>query len=130
MSRAVPAFLLLAALAGAGATVPAAAGPLENLERERAILLATLLDPAVDIETRRDRADLAIRRLVDLERMAMRDPGVAGDTGAVARRAFADYELTFLAHASIERGMTPLALWLERLGLTGDRLLAARVGRR
>ncbi|MEQ8813603.1 MAG: hypothetical protein RLO51_18245 [Thalassobaculum sp.] len=120
---------LVAALLLALAAGPAAAGPLETLERERAALLSTLLDPALDPGDRQARADASVRRLVDLERMVLRDPPAAG-SGAVANRAFADYDLTFLAHASVERAMAPLDLWLDRLGVSADRLLAARVGRR
>lgn len=110
------------------AAAPAAAGPLENLERERAVLLSTLLDPALDPESRQARTNPALRRLVDLERMVLRDPRAA--TGTLAARAFADYDLTFLAHASAERGVAPVDLWLDRIGLSSSRLLAARVGRR
>ncbi|NQW09702.1 MAG: hypothetical protein HQ481_07465 [Alphaproteobacteria bacterium] len=119
-----------AALAGSFLAETAVAGPLENLERERARLVLTLLDPAIDADTRHTETDRARRRLVDLERVALRDPAVRGDTGPVARRAFADYDLTFLAHASIEKGVMPLDLWLERVGVTTARLMAARVGRR
>lgn len=125
------AVFLLKALGVGGAMLiagPAAAGPLENLERERAALLSTLLDPALEPEGRQARAGPALRRLVDLERMVLRDPRAA--TGILASRAFADYDLTFLAHASVERGVAPLNLWLDRIGLSSDRLLAARVGRR
>ena len=120
---------LIAALVLGLAAGPTAAGPLETLERERAALLSTLLDPALDPGDRQARADASVRRLVDLERMVLRDPQSAG-SGAVANRAFADYDLTFLAHASVERGMAPLDLWLDRLGVSVDRLLAARAGRR
>lgn len=113
-----------AVLLGAG---PASSGPLENLERERALLIAAHLDRSLDAAGRRDRAAIALRRLIDLERMVMRDPGTRTDTRPIARRAFADYELTFLAHASVERELSVVALWLERLGITSDRLLAARL---
>lgn len=122
--------LAVAAAAALAAAAPAAAGPLENLERERAALLSTLLDPALDPDGRQARVDPALRRLVDLERMVLRDPRAVAATSSLARRAFADYDLSFLAHASVERGVSPLDLWLDRLGLSSDRLLAARVGRR
>lgn len=109
---------------------PALAGPLENLERERAALLSTLLDPGVAPDGRQARVEPALRRLVDLERMVLRDPRSAAESGALAARAFADYDMTVLAHASIEKGVAPLDLWLGRLGLSGDRILAARIGRR
>lgn len=112
------------------ATGPLAAGPLENLERERAALLSTLLDPAIEPADRQARVEPALRRLVDLERMVLRDPRAAVGSGALANQAFADYDLTFLAHASVERGVSPLDLWLDRSGLSSDRILAARIGRR
>lgn len=121
---------LAAAAAVLLAAAPAAAGPLENLERERAAMLSTLLDPALDPDGRQARVDAALPRLVDLERMVLRDPKAAAGSGLLANRAFADYDLTFLAHASVERGVAPLDLWLGRLGLSTDRLLAARIGRR
>ncbi len=100
MRRLMP-VLATAWLAG---TTAAAAGPLETLERERAQILAALLDPALDPDTRPARTDPALRRLVDLERMVLRDPRAAAGSDGVAQRAFADYDLTFLAHASVERG--------------------------
>lgn len=120
--------ILLGAVAWVAVTAPAVAGPLENLERERARLVLTLLDPAIDADARHAEAERSRRRLVDLERIALRDPAVRTDTGQAARRAFADYDLTFLAHASIEKGLVPLDLWLERLGVTSARLMAARPG--
>jgi len=124
LARAAP---FAAALAMAG---PLAADPLESMERERARLIATLLDPDREAHARLAEADAGRRRLVDLERIALRDPGTETDTRPIARRAFADYDLTFLAHASIERDMAVLDLWLDRLGISTARIMAARVGRR
>jgi hypothetical protein len=62
--------------------------------------------------------------------MTMRDPKVRQDRRPIARRAFEDYDLTFLGHASLERGIAPVDLWMERLGLSSARILSARVGRR
>lgn len=109
---------------------PAQAGALENMERERAILISTLLDPAVSTEDRAREAEVTRRRLIDLEAMTMRDPKVRDDRRPIARRAFQDYDLTFLGHASIERQMTPMDLWMDRIGLSSARVLSARVGRR
>lgn len=117
--------LTLAMFAG-----PAAADPLESMERERARLITTLLDPDREAHARLAEADTIRRRLIDLERIALRDPETATDTRPIARRAFADYDLTFLAHASVERDMAVLDLWLDRLGLSTGRIMAARVGRR
>lgn len=129
----IPTPLRTALLIGCAATMlaaPAAAGSLENLERERAHLISILLDPALSAERRAVDAELAQRRLVDLEAMVMRDPKVREDRRPIARRAFADYDLTFLGHAALEREISPLDLWMERIGLTSGRVLSARVGRR
>ena len=122
--------LTLGVLATAGTASPAVAGALENLERERAILLTTYLDPVLEAEARAEQIEIARRRLIDLERMAMRDPDVQSDSRPIARRVFADYDLTFLAHASVEREVSALDLWLDRVGLSTSRVMAARVGRR
>lgn len=122
--------LAAALLAFTGGSVTAEAGSLENMERERAILVATLLDSGLSADERHQKSDVALRRLVDLERIALRDPKLKNDTSAIVRRAFNDYDLTFLAHASIERGMGALDLWLERTGVSTARLMSARAGLR
>lgn len=106
------------------------ADPLENMERERARLIGALLDPGRDPAGRSEVAEIARRRLIDLERIALRDPRTAADTRPIARRALADYDLTFLAHASIELDRAVLDLWLERIGISTARMMAARMGRR
>lgn len=127
----IPRLLSLSALAVlTTVSVSAFADPLENMERERARLIVTLLDPDMDAHGRLAEADNARRRLVDLERIALRDPKLETDTRPIARRAFTDYDLTFIAHASIERDMAVLDLWLDRLGVSTARTMAARVGRR
>ena len=119
--------LLLASVFQAGT---AQAGTVENLERERAILVETLLDPALSPDDRREKIELSRQRLVDLERMVLRDDGLRGNDTPAVRRAFADYELTFLVHAAIERDRSVVEQWLERVGLTSQALLGGRVGRR
>ena len=47
----------------------AEAGSLENLERERAVTIQTLLDPSLDLENRHARLESQRHRLIDLERM-------------------------------------------------------------
>lgn len=108
----------------------AEAGTLETLERERASLVDTFLDPALSPGKRQTRIRAATGRLVDLERMVIRDDELVGRNTMTTRSAFENYDLTFLVHASAERGLTPFDLWLEQIGLSGEALGAARVGRR
>lgn len=103
---------------------------LDNLERERAKLLSNYLDPALAAGDRKRLIEPARRRLVDLERMVLRDDSLAAKPSAAVRGAFENYDLTFLIHASAEKKATILEIWLREVGVSTSTTLAARVGRR
>lgn len=121
-------------LAGIGLamTVSAAtqAGTLENMERERALLISTLLSSELSTEQRQQQVQIAQRRLIDLERMVLRDQGLIGKNTPVVRTAFENYDLTFLVHASTEKDKLVIDQWLEQLGITTSTLMNSRMGRR
>ncbi len=108
---------------------PARAGTLANMERERAQLIDAMLDAEITPADRQARVETAQRRLIDLERMVLRDDGLVGRNTPHVRRAFANYDLTFLVHASAEKNLTVADAWLEQLGISTQSLLAAKVGR-
>ncbi len=115
----------------AGATLgPAHAGSVENLERERAILIDTMLDPEATPAERHGKIETSKHRLVDLERMVLRDDSLVGRNTPTIKRAFANYDLTFLVHAAAEKDMSVLDNWLEQLGITTQSLMSARRARR
>jgi hypothetical protein len=120
------------ALLAAGALIanPLKAGVLENLERERAIIIDTLLDSELSAKQRQTRIATATPRLVDLERMVLRDDKLTGRNTPVVRRAFENYDLTFLASAAAEFNVAIIDNWLAQLGLTTQSLMATEVGRR
>jgi hypothetical protein len=109
---------------------PAAAGTLENLERERAIAIGTLLSPELSPAEREEQVALTRVRLVDLERMVMRDESLKGKNTPAVRNAFENYDLSFLAHASVERNRNMIDHWLEQIGVSTNTLMSARLGRR
>ncbi|MGB0632368.1 MAG: hypothetical protein ACPGRZ_16890 [Alphaproteobacteria bacterium] len=117
-------FLFAAAIGGA------AAGTLENMERERAILLETMLSGDVGPAERQNRIEVARTRLVDLERMVLRDKSLVGRNTPAVRAAFENYDLTFLVHASTEKGRSLADHWLGEIGVTSSALMNARMGRR
>jgi len=122
---------ITAAVATVAATGTAVvAGPLENLERERAILIDTFLDPELALGDRQAKVQIAEARLVDLERIVLRDDGVVGRNTPTVRRAFANYDLTFLVHASLENNTAIIDTWLGEVGVSTTALMAARQGRR
>ena len=108
----------------------AAAGTLENLERERAILVETLLSGDVSPAERQSRIDVARTRLIDLERMVLRDKSLVGRNTPAVRAAFGNYDLTFLVHASTEKNRSLADHWLSEIGVTSSALMNARMGRR
>ena len=121
-------------LAGAAlmafATTAAHAGTLENLERERSMTVKTFLDSSLSVDERQAKLDSQRRRLVDLERIVMRDKSLRGQNTKTVRVAFKNYDVTFLGHASAEKGHTMVDHWLMQFGVSTDNLMSSRVGNR
>ncbi len=101
-------------------------GTLKNLERDRASFIATLIDRDLSPAQREQSLKNNQRQLVDLERMVIRDDRLNGSKSSLVRAAFKNYDLTFLVHASAEKGVSPADLWFEQVGLTGDVLNKSR----
>ena len=108
----------------------ASAGTVENMERERAILLNTLLFPEGTDKMVTQKLEISRDRLIDLERMVIRDKSLRGRNTPAVRAAFGNYDLTFLVHSSIEKNSNVLEHWLNEVGVSTSSLQAARIGRR
>lgn len=121
MAMALPALMLAGALQ---------AGTLENMERERAQLIKTLIADEMTLEERQQQVQSSQRRLLDLERMVLRDDSLTGQNTPKVRTTFANYDLSFLVHASTEKDRLLLDHWLTQLRLTTRTLMNSRVGRR
>lgn len=122
--------ILLASAVLALSSGIASADSLENLERERAILVETMLNPELSPAERQQRIEAEKRRLVDLERMVLRDDALKGKNTPVVRKAFSNYDLTFLVHASTEKKVSLMDNWLEQVGISTQTLMSARKGMR
>jgi hypothetical protein len=123
----------ICAVAAAGLALSAGlakADTLDNLERERALLIEAMLDPALAPADRQARIESEQRRLVDLERMVLRDESLKGRNTPTVRKAFANYDLTFLVHAALEKKVSLVDNWLDQVGVSTNSLMAARRGRR
>ena len=125
----LPAFALAALTAVTLSTV-ARAGSIENLERERSILVENLLNAEMSAEERQSKLVVSKRRLVDLERIALRDKSLVGRNTPAVKRAFANYDLTFLVHAAVEKNRSLADHWLEQVGITQQGILNAEERRR
>ena len=110
--------------------VPATAGTLENMERERAILLETLLSEEANEAKALQKVEISRNRLTDLERLVLRDKSLIGNNRPAVRAAFDNYDLTFLVHASLEANKDVLEHWLKEVGVSTSSLMNSRLGRR
>lgn len=113
-----------------GLAAPASAGTLENMERERAIMIETMLSGDIDNTQRQGRLEIARTRLIDLERMVLRDKTLLGKNQPLVRAAFDNYDLTFVVHASVEQNRSLADHWLSEIGLSTQAIMNARSGRR
>jgi len=125
-----PQILALAAATLIAFSATVDAGTLENLERERSMTIKTFLDSNLNIDERQAKLDSQRRRLVDLERIVMRDKSLRGKNTKTVRVAFKNYDVTFLGHASAEKGHTMVDHWLNQFGVSTDSLMSSRVGSR
>jgi len=107
---------------------PANAGSIENLERERALMLESLLTPELSPDERHSKMAVSKRRLVDLERIVLRDDSLTGRNTPEIRTAFANYDLTFLVHAATEKRLLVIDNWFNAIGLTTQTVLSTKMG--
>ena len=106
------------------------AGTLENLERERALLVEALISGDLTGQERQKKISLARARLIDLERMVLRDKSLTRKNTPAVRAAFDNYDLTFMIHASVEKNRMLSDHWLHEIGVSTQSLMNTRVGRR
>lgn len=121
---------LMGGLAWLTLTNVAIAGPLENLERERAFFVGLITDVGLPPDIRQQRLGASAARLRDLERIVINSDELLGRNTPTVRRAFATFELTFLVHAAAEEGRSPVEHWFASVGLDTPALVDASVGRR
>ena len=117
------------ALAAVASMSTVQAGTLENLERERALVIENILNPDLTPEQRSQKVEGAKPRLVDLERMVLRDIKLKGRNTPTVRRAFENYDLTFMLHAATERKLSLTDNWLSQLGITTQSIMSASIRR-
>lgn len=103
---------------------------IKNLERERAVLIDHMRSTKLTPQQRHKAIQQSRRRLVDMERMVIRDDRLQGSASPLVSRTFSNYELSFLVHASTESQRQITDHWLAEVGLTSETLLSSRKGRR
>ena len=107
-------------------SAPAVAGSLENLERERSIMVSHLLNANLNVAQRQEKIALSKRRLADLERIALNDKALKDSRSPLVLKVFKNYEMSFLVHSAAESGRMMSTHWLEGIGLSTSDLMNAR----
>ena len=107
-------------------SVPAEAKLLENLERERSIMVSHLLDADLNVAQRHEKIDFSKRRLADLERIALNDKALKESRSPLVLEVFKNYEMSFLVHSAAESGRSMSTHWFESIGLSTSDLMNTR----
>ena len=107
-------------------SAPAVAGSLENLERERSIMVSHLLDADLNVAQRLEKITFSKRRLADLERIALNDKALKESGSPLVLKVFKNYEMSFLVHSAAEYGRSMSTHWFEGIGLSTSDLLNTR----
>ena len=107
-------------------SAPAVAGSLENLERERSIMVSHLLDADLNVAQRHEKIDFSKRRLADLERIALSDKALKESRSPLVLEVFKNYEMSFLVHSAAESGRSMSTHWFESIGLSTSDLMNTR----
>jgi hypothetical protein len=89
-----------------------------------------MFSPSIENGVRHEKLALGKRRLIDLERILLRDKSVIGRNTPEVRSAFENYDLTFLVHASVDKGLSMVDHWMEQVGVSTHSIMGSRIGRR
>ncbi len=103
---------------------------LSNLERERSSLMEIVVQETFSPIERERKIALSQRRLMDMERMVIRDDRLLGSHDPMVKKAFDHYETTFLVHASAEANQHIVDFWLQQVNLDSQSILESKRGRR
>ena len=106
---------------------PALATSIENMERTRAALISVMLDANMNADKKQNKLKSFKLRLLDSERIVINDKKIIQNPDRYTIRAFEEYELSFLVHASIENNIDISDHWFNQMGLTTSNLENTRL---
>jgi len=108
----------------------AKASPVDALERERSKLLNHVLNTNISVKDRQQNLEKSKMKLLDLERITINNKNISKNPSYQTIKAFENFDLTFLVHASLEQEKSLPILWFEKVGLTTNNLMNTRVSRK
>ncbi|GLR69748.1 hypothetical protein [Agaribacter marinus] len=101
---------------------------LKNLERQRASFIQEMLSAKSDLDTKEKSLMQRQHQLIDMERMVIRDERLSQQNDYLVHRAFSDFDMTFLVHASAEEQKQPIQHWLDSVGFSSTAIINAQPG--
>ena len=101
---------------------PAFASSIENMERTRASLIKVILDPNLNLDKKEAQLSDLKLKLLDKERIVINDKKIIQNPNRYTIRAFEEFELSFLVHASIEKNINVPSHWFNEIGITTSNL--------
>ena len=106
---------------------PALATSIENMERTRAALISIMLDANMNADKKQNKLISFKLRLLDSERIVINDKKIIQKPDRYTIKAFEEFELSFLVHASIENNLDISDHWFNQMGLTTSNLENTRL---
>ena len=106
---------------------PALATSIENMERTRAALISIMLDANMNADKKQNKLKNYKLKLLDSERIVINDKKIIQKPDRYTIKAFEEFELSFLVHASIENNLDISDHWFNQMGLTTSNLENTRL---
>ena len=103
---------------------------LVNLERERAALISLFLNSNLSMEKKLEKLSFKQRQLADMERMVLRDERLLNSDSKTVKRAFGNYDMTFLVHAGAEKEVSAMQQWMLSTNLSNAQIMDTTAGYR
>ncbi|MDA9170913.1 hypothetical protein N9O69_02410 [Alphaproteobacteria bacterium] len=106
---------------------PALATSIENMERTRSALISIMLDVNMNADKKQNQLNNFKLKLLDNERIVINDKKIIQNPDRYTIKAFEEFELSFLVHASIEKNLDISEHWFNQIGLTTSNLENTRL---
>jgi hypothetical protein len=101
---------------------PAFASSIENMERTRASFIKVMLDSNLNLEKKELELKNLKLKLLDKERIVINDKKIIQNPSRYTIKAFEEFELSFLVHASIDNNIDVPSHWFNEIGMTTSNL--------
>ena len=89
-----------------------------------------MLNTNISVKDRQQNLEKSKMKLLDLERITINNKNISKNPSYQTIKAFENFDLTFLVHASLEQEKSLPILWFEKVGLTTNNLMNTRVSRK